>query len=517
MRSWFRRHPRRGRVRFSRKAAASAVAVLFILLIVVAAINAYLVTTLPQLMASDEFQHALQVETQIEQIQGDILAEAAHPNTHFVVNAPIAMQSQSEPPFGMASTSTVFTNPAPSAEMNFSYKINQTKFEPPNWGVSGACGLPSSIIVCTGSGALNVTYNFTLSHSSLAINVQGCGNGNAICYLTYNVNGSYDNINVSVGGNSKVVNVVVNGSYDNLVLYYQGSTKNTPHEYVVFFGQDDTYEAFVGGGGTANNLWIQTSFIGVVYGALCPSGDLSATDHYQGISIHGTKGVSQNVTWYHASGTFPPPHTVPVGAANSGNSETFSNRTGIIPCAWQVISGNGDQEGAIGGLFDSLGNRYFPAMSVNFEQGAVIAGTSENNSTMLSGVPLTVTNTVNGYVVNITFVQLIASETSKAAGGGIIYVATYLMSSHTIQFVNSASNYASSGLLLATPFNFTITTPFPHAWITFFKQYPSVFQGVTQTDCHTVDGTPVCDVVVPTYALGGFNVRVITAGLSLNT
>ena len=112
---------------------ASAIAILFILLLIVAGINTYLVTTLPSQMAVLEYQHTLHVESDFVQLQSDILAEANHPNLHVQLDTPVSMQSQGIPPFGFPAESLLSANPSTSASANFSYKMGTVSHVPVAW------------------------------------------------------------------------------------------------------------------------------------------------------------------------------------------------------------------------------------------------------------------------------------------------------------------------------------------------------------------------------------------------
>jgi hypothetical protein len=94
--------------------------VVFIILILVAAINAYLVTTLPQQMGVIEFQHVILVKNEFEQLQSNILLEAGNPSALAAVVVPIQLGSQSNPPFGMAAGSTISTDSVPADRASMS-------------------------------------------------------------------------------------------------------------------------------------------------------------------------------------------------------------------------------------------------------------------------------------------------------------------------------------------------------------------------------------------------------------
>jgi hypothetical protein len=96
------------------RGVGSAVAVVFIIMIIIAAINAYLVTTLPQQMALIEFQHQILVKNEFQQLQSDVLLEASNPSAQTSIVTPIQLGSQGNPPFGTAASSTMVADSFPA-------------------------------------------------------------------------------------------------------------------------------------------------------------------------------------------------------------------------------------------------------------------------------------------------------------------------------------------------------------------------------------------------------------------
>jgi hypothetical protein len=270
------------------RGVGSAIAVVFIILILVAAINSYLVTTLPQQMSVLEFQHAIVVKDEFEQLQSNVLLESANPSTHSYIIAPIQLGSQGEPPFGNPAASTVFTDPA------------------------------------------------------------------------------------------------------------------------------------------------------------------------------------------------------------SSNSARISTGQTVL-----------------GGLFDTLYNRYFPINTVVYEYGAVIQGGPANYSTMISPPLANAYRITGGYGLNLTMVQLVVQNFSIQSGTGVMGVATHLLNTFT---------YSSTTLTGPAQW-FNITTPYPGAWASYFNSsalYSVVVSWPYIHACSTSSGELVCTVSVP-LRLQAITITVDTVGLSLGS
>ncbi|MCL5984600.1 MAG: hypothetical protein M1143_03415 [Candidatus Thermoplasmatota archaeon] len=520
-------HRRRRLHRSGSRGVASAIAILFILLLIVAGINTYLVTTLPSQMAVLEYQHTLHVESDFVQLQSDILAEANHPNLHVQLDTPISMQSQGIPPFGFPAESLLSANPSTSASANFSYKMGTVSHVPVAWNGPIPTGCSGSNVTWSCSGTSNGVhvYNASGNHTTLSVTVNGCGSSG--CVVIYNVSGYYDTINIIFKGNNVGnATVVVEGAHNVINLSYGGSSKSHRYVNMFIYGQYDSYAAAVSGAGSGQNFAgvnINTTFIGW-NGGLCPATTLSQTDVFGGVSVgNNAQNVWQNVSWWNNLGytNSSSPFYMPIPPTNIGNNvsssndyQHFENDSGFIACAFTVVSGSGYQQAALSGIFDALDNRYYPRETVGFEEGAVVAGTSAMNSQMVSVPLLSVIKTPYGYDVNITLIQLVLTGNMIRSGGGITSIETHLLGVSEFTYANSPNSLLGKAPFLVNPFYLNITTLYPGAWLSFFKTLSQVIpsSGASATFAPE-NGYPTWEVVAPLKA-NGFNVRVITVGVS---
>ncbi len=514
---------RKGRRLRGTRGVASAISVLFLILIMIAALNSYLVTTMPQQMAILEQQHVLQTENAFVQLRANILEEADHPNLHLLMNTPIPMQSQGMPPFGQPSNSILTANPTSSAAGNFSYHMGTVTPVKVNWsnGLPSQCSGSYGSITCTGncgktSGGTTVVHNVSGNGTTLTVNVKGSG-----CNTIYNVTGSNDTIDVSTGGsNNGNATVIIEGSNDIINVVLSGNTGN--HRYAQFFiyGQHDQYFSSVTGGSSKRSgagFSVNTTFVGY-NGGLCPATTLSQTDSFA--FTPSGYNVFQNVTWWNNQGI------VNSNASNAswwGFNDTthnrfihFENDSGFVACAFTVVNGNTYGEESLSGIFDQLQNRYYPAESIGFEEGAVVAGTGPLSSTMIADPLISVNPGTNGYVVNITIIQLILATPQVRSGGGESSVETHLISESTIGFTNTPQSLVGKAPFLTNPFYLNVTTLYPMAWLDFFDSLVHVIPSSGATAIYAPqNGLSTWHVVAPITA-NGFTVRIVTVGISFN-
>lgn len=509
---------RRRRHQAKDRAVASAIAVLFIILLVVAGINAYLITTLPQQMAILEEQHLLQVENAFEQLQADILAEAAHPNKHVTMTTPIPMQSGSEPPFGAPASSVLSADPTTSAVANFSYKIGTIIQTPPNW-LQGNCGSNDSNAVvscsCTGSGGTKYD-NYTADNTTMSLTVHGGGSGS--CPVVYNIRGNNSVITIQVNGKNVGQAIVqIEGNNDTIRLVYRGSSNQHRYITIAIYGQNDAYSSDwsgAGGHGTAfAGVSVNTTFVGYS-GLLCPASTLSQSDTVGAVNPGGnTRNVTQNFTWWNTNSALDSAHNWSVGS--KGDSYGFYNVSGFINCAFTVFAGATYGENALSGIFDTLGDRYFPVETVGFEEGAVIAGTSAESSSMIFGPELSYNRTSAGNVIRMTLIQLIPTGNLIQSGGGTTGIETHLLGVSHFAYTNTPLSLEGKAPFLMTPFYLNVTTLYPKAWLNFLQPLDNFLTGTPYAVYSPQNGYDTYEVIIPFFAVG-FDITVVSVGVGFS-
>ncbi len=503
---------RRRRRLESKRAVASAIAVLFIILIFIAALNSYLVTTLPGQMALLEQQHVLQTENAFVQLRANILEEANHPNHHLMMNSPIPMQSQGMPPFGLPASSTLTADPTTSAVGNFSYQMGTVTPIPQNWVNA------SGIIIQSGNclGGTPVQKHIAGNNTTMGVKITGNG-----CKVIYNATGSNDAILITSAGNNNGSSIVIiEGNNDSIWANLTGNSGN--HQYVNFyiFGTNDSYHQAITGGGskkTAAGVTANVTFVGYT-GGLCPAGTLSSTDKF----FYPPTGynIFDNVTWVNSYGN---PNSNASNASWWGYNNTvknefihFENDTHFIACAFTVVNSNNFGLAALSGIFDQLNNRYYPSESIGFEEGAVVVGTGPLSSSMAEAPLISVNSGPNGYVLNMTIIQLVLSNPQVRSGGSVSGVETHLISESQISYTNSPQSVEGKAPFLVSPFFLNVTTLYPMAWLEFFDSLIHVIPSSGATAIFAPQsGFSTWRVVAPLTA-NGFDIRIVTVGVSFN-
>lgn len=492
-----RREPRR--LLRSKRAVASAIATMFVLLIVVLMFSEYISTTFPVQMQNAEFNHDLLVENQFDELQANIQSEISHPNLKVPITTPISMSGVGVPPLGPPAGSTLASSYGSLDNVTFGITTLSGHASPPIWntstcwcdscsggvpnwqactsGASNACALTSNVI------NYNISYTDLEGHPWL---VSGSGDCNYI-----NVSGSHDDLKISLSGGHEVSNVIViQGNYDDIDLVIGG--RASEGTTVELFGEHNTYNLTAVG----SNLDVNTLLIGYAPGATsCPWQAGASSDAYNILAPGGTN-VDQNVTWYYQT---PPPASssfqqvlLPGSAHGSNDYLGTQNITGpnTIGCAFTGEVANTYQEAYIGGLEDALNNVYQAPITLSYEEGAVLVGNA-GGSTMLSGPQISVLNSASGAAsVSLTFVQFQPKNLTTERGSGVVGVETWLISESTVSFTGSSGTGQSQSLL--------ISTFYPQAWISWAGKYPSVFQSGGTSSCHAYGGgLPVCSVQIP--------------------
>jgi hypothetical protein len=491
---------------------ASAIAVTFSLLILAVMIGQYTSNVLPGQMQAVEYQHTLEVENEFSQMQADILAEASNPTLPISITAPLAMSSGGIPPLGLPAGSTLYALSSPSSETNVSYTEASVTPVTVVWAQGSNC-------TTTTAGACSravVAYNETANNATLNFQFTGCNSAAASCYMFYNLSGSYDALTVNVlysGSRGPGILVLqVQGVHDQVSVSITGTGRG-PTETVgvnaLLEGGGNGFSASVPGTGLDSPIAINASFV-LGQGGLCPSGNAYASTQFGGISLGpGTTDVQSTVSWFNNQG-IQDSHFV-AGDPTPGNSLTFLNQSMFTSCPFQQAHYSAPvNQSVIGGFADHLYNRYFPAVTVEFEEGAVLAGGPGNTSVMLSPPRYSVLSSANGPELNLTLIQPLVSTLSAQSGGGVVGVNLRLEGSS--YFSQSPSGSAR----VAFPLNLSIVTPYPGAWIGFFDSVPSLF-GLDQARvCHACSlGDPAGSftVVAPVYVVG---IELTTLSVAVN-
>ena len=533
----------RRRLRTSRRGAASAIAVTFIILILVGGLANYLANTLPTQERAAEFQHVLQVENELKQLQADILAEAAHPQTPMSLAAPLVLGSPSLPPYGAPADSVLGLDPTGSMSSQFGFSIAKVSQPYLDWGY-GSCGPHNTTISnspnCAGNSN-TYTYNYTGNDTNSVMGKNSTftitGGGTSGNNFLLNATGNQDTLVVDVSGNQKgVIIVEVRGSNDFVDFSASGSSASFLTAYVLIYGQNDRYNLTVSGFGSHNSRSganITTEFFGTAAGTdECPNSDSSVSDG-TGTIVGTPTNVNQTVIFWNNGGRFtgptPQPYPGTASLTNANESSTNSyliwqNESGFAPCAFTTLTPSSFNQDALGGLFLNIANRFYPQATFDFEQGAVIlGGLSGTNSTMVSPFPFTTALTPEGWTANLTLVQFVVNHFDQVNGAGSVAIQTQLVKESTFQLYDGLSG----NTVLLTPQLLNISTPFPQAWVGFFQQYPQVVHGMRYYDCANTTsdlanqticgghwGVDTYMVVAPLYVVG-LTLRVITVSLTL--
>ena len=507
----------RRRLRTSRRGAASAIAVTFIILILVGGLANYLANTLPTQERAAEFQHVLQVENELKQLQADILAEAAHPQTPMSLAAPLVLGSPSLPPYGAPADSVLGLDPTGSMASQFGFSIATIHYPHINWNPLSGC-ISGGAGHCSGEGHTTY-YNWSGNSTTLSVSVTG-GNDNLILNLT----GSNDVISISYNGNNQAeILIALQGNDDSVQFSTAGSSSTLKPINFIISGTGDTYSAlFSGASGTNKGFSVVTQFIGT-QSTICPSSDSGATDSIGPITTSASNGrnLNQSLIFWNNVGRFTGPTRtwMPTNGEANNNTIIWQNKSGFVPCAFTQVQATDFNQSALGGLFMNLANRFYPSTTFDFEQGAIIlGGLSGSNSTMVSPFPFSASLTPEGWTANLTLIQFEVSHFDEVNGAGSVAIQTQFVKESTFQLVNGQQGNTA----VLSPEFLNITTPYPQAWTSFFAQYPQVISGTVVYDCATSTaaicaahaGQDVYVVVAPVYTVG-ITLRVITVSLTL--
>ena len=470
---WTTIHQRRYR---ARKGQVSAIATILGLLLVVAFIANFLIAELPGQMQQIETTHVVTVEDQLARLQATILAEATNPGVHVALASPLTLGSPSDPPFGLAASSSIATE-LPTNGTVATYQVSNLNPAPITWGSGSAC-LPGGTGTCNTAGVKD-TYNYAGNNTTRTVTISGSGDT-----LFYNLTGSNDILTLTWSGpNAGGGRVVINGSNDTVTFKKTGTDAASPSFSFAFYGQSNTFTLNpVGSKSGPGGTKVAVLFAG--YGSgICPWGNLSATDTLGNFGTGG-KFVNVTTTWWNAIGNESAPRSQNYGTGSG--VATFVNETGFTGCAFTKAfpTTSTVQEG--GGLLVHIFNHYIPQALIAFDEGAVVAQESGGGSVMVDPPSVVITHRPSGTVGAITLLNLAMTQSTQA---GI--TTTAIMSK--ILTVSRLTLTATEEQALSAPLNLTISTQFPDAWWAFFQTNPTAFpDGAKCVTVHAVVAPYTC-------------------------
>lgn len=512
------------RLQRSSRAVASAVATLFIILLIAVMLANYLSVTFPNQMQSQEFQHTLQVGDEFLQLQANINTEIAHPGSDIALTTPVDLAGQGVPPFGPPAASSLVGTP--STVDNATYEITEAKAGTvgPTWNTSSAgfCGAGvawydtcnlAAFGACGASAAYidyNVSYR-TLTTGPSQWTVTG---GNDCIFL--NISGSHNNIVLNLGTRAQsYVLVVVEGNFNQVQL--DAGANSSRGENFLFFGQYNTYNLSA----TGAHVNVNTTFAGFNPASpVCPFQNTSNTDSWNVVADSG-QPARQNLTWYNLQ--YPswntPLHWQPMystaGSTHAGDVVGFQNITGQLSCPFGATVASVFSQGQFGGITDQLLNRYSPQVTYSYEEGAVVEESS-SGSDMLGGPLFSVQPVSGGYLVSLTLVQLIPYNVSAQEGTGVVGLQTWLISE-----THDNLTVGGTGFSLTSPQTFSIVTPNPTAWVNWAAGYPSVFpDGGSVSGCYSTSVNAqldkVCEVSIE-VSDKALDLTIATVGIGISS
>jgi hypothetical protein len=430
--------------------------------------------------------------------------------TSVYLSAPVTLNSGSVPPFGVPSSGSLGVEP-PQVGAKTTFAIASVTPAAIGWNKGTACFAAGSGTCTTGTGT--EVYNFSGNHSTVSPTVAGCAV--AGCNVVYNVSGNFNTLSLTLSGaNIGHVAFQVSGNWDNLTVHDAGSCNIRQLVNVIFSGNNDTYTLAVTGCTTGAGANLNTTFVGST-GAFCPYGIASKYNKFLGATWGASTGIYQNFTWRNAYGLVSAPHSIP---ANGGLDQlTFGNTSGYYQCLFTNSANTGPYTlNFQSGVKAVLNNRYLPASTVAYDQGAVILGTQNGGSVMLSPPETSFIQDPFGITFALTLVS-ISSVTGTATGFG---TAAAISSVQSVQTYFVTNGHNSEYLPF---FDLNITTNYPQAWATFWGTQGPVDPmgttcipgaGVTAAQCLAPPLGRLSTIVVPINA-AQFTLTSIVAHVSI--
>jgi hypothetical protein len=462
----------RQRSRRSRSGQVSAVATIFALLLLVSFMSTFIFGQLGNQMAQKEFQHQVQVENQMAELQMALLRAASVTQDTIYLSSPVTLGSGAVPPFGTPSSGYLMQEPLDTSISASLGMANITRANL-NWSnIWNACGNGGSG-VCTNK---LVFENFSATSTecpSMTCNLKITG---VQAGVVYNISGPNngttpaDNytFNINIGGtNNGYIYIILNGSYDHVNILVSGSSNSVPAVTLYVFGSHDIVTNSVSGGSSIHgSITFFNEFVGIL-GVLCPYGDASQSDTVSAFPTQGTN-VNDNVTWWNNAGIISAPHTVSTSVGNI----TWQNKSGFYQCPFTQAATSGPYDlHYLSGLRAHLNNRYLPPADVTLEQGAVIFSVQNGGSVMLDPPPVKILVNDFGLSVSLTLMSIVGNS-SIATGVTTAAVTSHVLSVSTFHILNG-----QQGHLFLTHLNLSITTAYPQAWYTYWNGQTQIVPG----------------------------------------
>ena len=490
-----RRWRRRGR-----RAQVAAVATILGLLLVVTFIANYLSTTLPNQMSVNDLNHEIQVENQAGHLQALLQSLAKSGAVGAPALQPVTLGSAAAPPFAgsdggvLSQIAPYGSSAAPQVVTNLS--LVSTHYAPPtgwvaggSYNTAGCTQTPASpanatSISCLGSGKGQVSYNFTGSasfsvsgnggaafqvnfssnHSRVVVSQTGQGGG----FENVQVVGGYDSVFVT-GTGQTVQTVILVGNYNTLTLNASTSTSrvfvignhdsvtvndaaaNSTKVLVVGWG---SYDSFSPGKGGVYSVYYNGFNTQAPTSPICPYDNLAVTDSVKAppSGYQGSYSVTYNLT-----GGLPPAAPSPW--------KTFPTSSAPAPstaCPFFPLSSIGGQNVHSATLRVSLRNTYAPAAEVAFDEGAIVYAQPGSYPVMVDGP-------VVSYSPHTATVWVPSFESNLTSVAGI---GTAMLSLRLVSVTTLALPSGSWAVNPAVPLRLVYTTPYAHAWESYFATNP---------------------------------------------
>lgn len=405
-----------------RSGAAGAVATIFVILIILAFINIYVVGYIEPQARLQQYNHMQQLLSQFStlRVQEYLISSSAW---KYPVSSPLSLGTPGLAPFSQPVDGQLGFQPYGS-NISISYALGSPVFQPKGglYFYENASGGPGSGGP-GGPGGGGIGNHTTFLPSSTG-KVYGSGNaGNWIWYVP----------------EGKVAYLIVNGNYIN---------------------QDD-YDVFLGGnGGPALNNF---TLITIMYGS-----------H----NIMDFTGVGNNLrVWYivYGSDDVLSDQSNPCGFAFQGSNDQGyvqvygTNDTG--PTGWPAFQTIPQQLNLSGAMSLSVYNTNYPDQTIVYQAGAIFL-LQDGRAVPVQKPQMSFTNTSHGAIINLGLISL-SGSTFTDSGNGPVPVSQTLLSNRTITVGTI------NGINLINDLNVTINSPVASAWVSMLSIELSELQNVT--------------------------------------
>jgi hypothetical protein len=497
----------------ARKGVVSLVATLLAMLVFASYLGGYLLVQLPQQEATLEYQHELQVETQLLRLQARLLAQAQNA-LPLALSDPVTLGAQPDPPFGLASAGAIVGS-SPTTRIVAGYTVSHAVMKPVLWGFGSPClnGTTKKSTApgsgkCSGQSspcwqvtpiecAWTYNYSSTKTGVTLSVTITSSANGASLLYNIYanrtTLNVAWSSGNSASGG---VAQVVVLGSNDTVAFSLGGPNTNRPAVSFIFYGQNDHFTMNTNGVSSssgATNPPVSVDFVGAQTTDVCPPsamltnyGNYTTGDAVTPALSPAGSNITVNLTvqWWNSIGYFTPVHIQPYPLKAGSAPDPFanvawSNQSGPFPCPFATLYSStysGQAGGTIAGFVVHLYNRYSAPVDVAYENGGVVFAQPGAGSAMVGAPPLAVTTAPTGRGAALTLVLFVAPVGQLEAGTGTAAVVAQVtgVATETI----GGANLVSAGNFISGDVTFSVTTAYPAAWKQFFSNQTSVFDAI---------------------------------------